>query len=166
MTTAFDVELTDTLRNLADEMGPPPTDLAATALRDGLQIRRRRSVVAAVVVVIALATAAAPAVVITRHAHGTAPAAPHQNTMDIDVVMVTGDQLHVSTQLATQLRKRFADAGLTVLSTNLQESTSDLRFRLGSTLSSERMQAEIQQLTGPGIMEFRTVLDSVSMPTL
>ncbi len=161
MRTAFDVELTDTLRELADEMGPGPANLAATALRDGRQIRRRRSVIAAVTLVTALAAAAAPAVVVTRHMHGTASAPSRQSTVDIDVVMPTGDR----TQASMQLRKRFVDAGFTVLSTKLQ-ATSDIQFRLGSALPRDRMETALQQLTGPGIMEFRTVLDTTLMPTL
>jgi hypothetical protein len=166
MNGTFDIELTETLRDIADEFGPVPADLAAVALR-GSQVRRRRSLVTAVAVVVAMAAAVTPAVLVTRHPHATTHLASHERITNVEVYLPSGNVQ----QASALLQKRFAGAGITVRSVSIDPGTASdpgtaIRFQLGSTLSTDLMQDELDQLTAPGSLQFRTVSASMAMPRL
>jgi len=161
MNTAFDVELTDTLRDLAEEVGPGPADLASVALNRGRQFRRRRTALLATAVVVALAAAATPLVMATHHSRtNTAASSSHLNTTSFKVFTSNG----TPQQESTDLRKRLIDAGFTVLRSSLHSDY--VQFAIQSTLPVQQMQNKAVQLTGPGIMEFRSVLATAASPKL
>jgi hypothetical protein len=163
MTTAFDTELTETLRELADEVAPTSRSLAATALADGRRIHARHTMLAAVASVVALIVLAVPVVtaaVIHERSTNSAALPGATTSANLRLTAFPGAGAISAKELAnTQkvLRARFASAGIHVVGF---KATG--RDQLQITLKGQVSTARITPLLVPGLLEIRAVLGIVA----
>ncbi len=156
MNTDFDIELKDTLRDLAEEAGSIPPTIASDAFHGGVRIRHRRQGLFGVSAAAILAVVAASSALALHSTSSTPAASPGTGRTEVTLT-VSGRTDGVSVpSVQHTLTHRFTAAGIKVVSVQTI-GTGKLAFVLGGTVSSSKL----KPLVASNNLEFRTVLESI-----